>query len=387
MAAAILRDLWTWDAYGAASALPAWAPHNVLYPGAWSTVAVSNPPWMPSAGTGYALKFTGASAPSTGTNPGSGVYSIPRWAGTQGAILGFWYKVTAFPSSSIAFLRLNNSRTTSSAQVPPQGVDQSYLNLSSSGVIGAQNAGNTSAGTYSSLSLNTWYWMEYFVFVGDTSGGSNKQGSTQLSINGTAQITNTNIVTRFSSNSYDIDNYTFDGEFDQTCVQYFGPGYWMDPNGNAAAAMLGSQYFQTLTPSALSGSSTFTPVGSTRIANITTLPPAGGDYNECATQSDIEIYTTGACQVSGINAVGVQIAVAQSARGGRMAGLVLKSGATQIVMQGMGTLGGPNTAGGSYADGTTFFVKRALALTDPNTSIAWTTGGAGSALIGQEVLQ
>ncbi len=386
--AGIIRDIFTWDAYGVASALPSFADWNVLYPAAWSTVAVSGAPWHPIGGNSVALQFTGASAPSAGTNPGPGVYSLPRWAGMQGVILGVWVKFTAWPSSGIACIRLNNSRTIVGAQVPPQGVDQSYLSISSSGVITALNASNVSAGTYSSLSLNTWYWMEYFLFVGDASGGSNKQGSTQLSINGTAQITNTNCATRFGSNSYDCDIFTLDGEFDQTANVLYGPGYWMDANGGGAANMLGKQYFHSFFASAISGSTVFTDAGSSHIGDISTAPPGGGSaYIYDISQGAQELYTAGTFDVSGINGVAVQLAAAQNARGGRMVSPLVKSGGTLSVMGGMGTKGGANTAGGSYADSTGFILRRALALVDPHTSAAWTQASVNSATFGVEVFQ
>ena len=384
--AGIIRDIWSWDAYGAASSLPAWADWNVLYPGAWSTIAITNPPWLPVPGTGYALKFTGANAPSGSTNPGAGVYSLPRWPGMQGVIVGVWVYLNALPGSGIALLRVNNSRTSVSAQVPPRGVDQSYLDLASTGVVTAENASNTSAGTYSSLSTGAWYFLEYFVFVGTASGGTSKQGSTQLSINGTPQITNTNCTTQGGFNSLDCDCFTLDGEFDQTAVIYWGPGYWMDANGGGAANMLGKLYFQTRWPTGAPGSPTFTSSDSNYLGDVTTVPPGAG-YLYAATQGDQDLLSLPVGDVSGIAAVQVQAAIAQGARGGRMFAPVVKSGGTTKVTQGFGTLGGPNTAGGSFVDSTNFFIKRIVLTTDPNTGSAWAQAAANAATVGVEVFQ
>jgi len=380
-----ILDMEGWDAYGAAGSLLAGAPYNVLYPNTWSTVAVTNPPWLPGSGTGYALKATATSAPSTGTNPGAGVYTPRKWAGLQAMICGFWFIIDTLPSTSVAFFRMNDSRANSGSQVPPYGVDQSYLSLSSAGVIGSQNASNSSHGTVS-ISTATWHFLEIFYFIGDASGGTNKQGSMQLNIDGSAAITNSNCNTRFTGiNSFVIDDVTFDCEFDQTCVLRFGPWYWLDPQGAGASAMLGKQRFQMVFPVSTSGVTHFTSSDSNTIGDITTKPPGAG-YIYDATQGDADVYTPGSIGISTIKATQVQLSVAQNGRGGRMAAPVIQSWAGGVpvdtaAIQGMGT------PGGAAGDSTSFAFRRAMTITNPYTGLPWTGSEIAAAKIGEKVFQ
>lgn len=370
-----------WDQYGVVSSVPSVAPYNILFPAVWDVISVSGAPWVVGGGAGHALRAQAVNGPATTSNPGSGVYAKPKWAGLQAMNCGFWFFIQTLPSSSVAFFRMNDSHSTVGSQVPPQGVDQSYLSLNSSALITSQNASNVSHGTYT-ISTGVWHFMEVYYLIGDPSGGTNKQGAMQLNVDGVAQITNSNCATRYTpTGSFYIDNVTFDCEFDQTCVLYFGPWYWLDPQGAGAGAFFGKQVIQKVAPVSTSGSTPFSVQGGSRIANVATLPPVGGNYNYDATQGDVEVYTPGSIGVATINAVMAQLEVAQNGRGGRMCAPTIQSGATTKPVQGMSTPGGP------VDDSTGFQIRRAITTTDPNTGLAWTSIGIANAKIGEEVFQ
>jgi hypothetical protein len=147
-----------------------------------------------------------------------------------------------------------------------------------------------STGT-SVLSINTWYYLEAKVKIGDASGDGNA-GEISLRINGIENINNTNVDTRNGGNA-SADKIQFNGINGQTCN--FDDIYVCDSTGSSPNnTFLGDVRIEVIYPTAAGDTTSWTPsAGSNYDCVNDATPNSDTDYVSSSTADQIDTYTMG----------------------------------------------------------------------------------------------
>lgn len=272
-------------------------------------------------------------------------------------IVGFAMKYSATISGNI--LRFYDG---SSTQVTL------FTNATSNTLSFARGTNNATilATSVNALQLNTWYYIECKVTIGDAG-----VGNYEVRVNGTSEgwFPSTAADTKETANaSANVIKFSHGGD------GYFDDIYIAD--GTAGVNdFLGDVKVTTLFPTSDGNATTFTP--STGSDNYAMVDEASLDsdttYNASSTADQIDTF--GLTDSTATSILGVQefIVARKDDAGARTIATVCRSNGTDNV-------------GATESPGTTYVVYRTIREVDPNTSAAWTVNGLNSAEFGYKVV-
>jgi hypothetical protein len=280
----ILAD--TFDEYGVQNPVPTkLGPYLInTYNSQYQIKCTSGIPWR--SGTGCYLEASSGNA----GNPGPGAYAYFGNPCQTPAYVGWVRFVSGTGSGNyVGFLRFDN--TVNYRSGPPPGLtDLEWLGLGGSGpyTININNSGGTFAGSASGIPANQWLLMGWFVRHGIQNGTSVTQGATQLQINGSIVVNNTNVNTTNASYVIGIDTLVLDDEFSTNAVIDWGP--YMLGCVASASDMPVALYAVTQFPTGNGTPLQWTPSAGSNFSNVNGVPP-GANYNYANSLGYQDIYS------------------------------------------------------------------------------------------------
>ena len=276
----ILAD--QFDEYGVVNPVSAtFGPYRVAAPSQFQIKSSASVPWR--TGTGYYMEASSGNF----FNPGPGAYAYFGNPCQTPAYVG-WVRFVS-GSAGAAFLRFDD--TVDFRNAPPTLTDLEWLQVTGSGPYSVQilSFGSTLAGSTGSIfAANTWYLLGWFVRHG-VANSSNPvtQGATQLQINGSVVINNTNVLT--TGGAVDAsDTLVLDDEFSSNNIIDWGPyvyGCVSSPSDMPVAL-----HAIILAPTANGTPLQWTPSTGSNYSNVNGFP-AGSGYNYSDTIGDEDIYS------------------------------------------------------------------------------------------------
>lgn len=274
----ILAD--QFDEYGVINPVSAtFGPYQVVTPSQFQIKSSASVPWR--SGTGYYME---ASSGNT-FNPGPGAYAYQGNPCQTPAYVG-WVRFVS-GNAATAFLRVDDDHQVA----PPTLGDLEWLQVTGSGPynVNILNVGGGLAGSTGSVfAANTWYLIGWFVRHG-VANSSNPvtQGATQLQINGSVVINNTNVLTT-GGNVDASDTLVLDDEFSSNNIIDWGP--YVYGCVNSPSDMPVALHAIILAPTANGTPLQWTPSTGSNYSNVNSFP-AGANYNYSDTNGDEDIYS------------------------------------------------------------------------------------------------
>lgn len=313
----------------------------------WTSVDTS-----PAIGASSGRRSGGALlAPNAVTNGAQVLKTLPAAYATL--IVGFAWKISGMSGRSVVrFL--------------DTAVEHISVELAVDGTLVVQRAGSaTLAISSNSISLNTWYYLEFKATIHDSTGAF------ELRLNGDVWASGSNVDTRNAGNA-SVNRLALgaDGNMSVSATQYFDDFYVADTSGSAPQNdFLGDVRIDTVYPSADGNYTQFTPsTGTDHYALVDETTPSTSDYNESGTAGHKDSYTMQ--DVSSIPGTifGVQVnAYAHKDDAGlRSLKIGVRSGTTDSV-----------DAGSALSESALYY--RHILETDPATAAAWTESGVNAA--------
>lgn len=227
------------------------------------------------------------------------------------------------------------------------------------------SAGTTLATSGSSLSLNTWYYIELKATIHDSTGAY------EVRVNGSPWLSASNVDTRNGANA-SVNQVLLgsDGVLANVLTQTFDDLYICDTSGSAPQNdFLGDVRIDTVLPSADGTYTDFTPsTGTDHYALVDEATPSTSDYNESGTSGHQDSYVMqNVSSIPGtIFGVQVNVLAHKDDAGIRSLKVGVRSGTTDSVDAGLG-----------LSESAIYY--RNIFATDPDTTAAWTESGANAA--------
>lgn len=276
------------------------------------------------------------------------------------AHVGFAFMFDTLPTSdaSILVIRAGTANTF-------------VLAVTSAGKLKVTNSGGGTGAT--TLTVNTWYYIEAKVFINGASGTST------VHLNGASEIG----TTTHNLGSTNVDNlqlYRDGAQWGTTVNLYFDDVYMLDTSGSTNNGFLGDFHVETLFPTSDGAHTDFTPdSGSAHYSRVNensgTYPDGDTSYVSDATVGDRDSYGFGnLTAVAGtVYALQTCMYARKDDAGTRQLAAVARPGSTDRD-------GATVTMSVSYTDFTE------IRETNPDTSAAWTISEINASEFGVKVV-
>jgi len=277
-----------------------------------------------------------------------------------GFIVGFAFRTSAFGVGDIC--RIQEGGTTHVA-----------LSLDASGHLLVISGASTLGTSTSTLSVNTWYYLEIKGTVHDTTG------SFEVRVDGTlfGALSGTNVDTRQGAT----------GIWDNVLIRQvtgnmdFDDYYVCDTSGATNNDFLGNCQIDTLLPQtdavAAGSNASFTPsTGTDHGANVDETNPNGDtDYNSSSTPGQIDSYNYQSMGLSG------------TIRGVQVTPYLEKTDAGARTVSVMTRVAGTNYAhSATFTPATAYQYNYQIFETNPNSSAAWVVSDVNGAEFGLKIV-
>jgi hypothetical protein len=268
-------------------------------------------------------------------------------------VLGVAVKINAHPSTQRDLLQLyENSNRGMNIKLNPDGTLTIENNVTDLGT------------TTSSLTINTWYYIEFKVLTNNTTG------TAEIKVNGTSWLALTNQDTQPGTNAYHTA-FQFQPPFGVTTL--YDDVYFLDGSGSANNDFLGNRKVLALDPDSAGDTTQWTPSAGSNYQNVDdgALCDEDTTYNETSTSTDQDLYNYDALPSTVTQVHGLQINNETRVTAGSMQlASVIKTGTTTDV--------GSNDS----ITSTTYVSTQRVSEQDPDTASAWTKSGVDGAQFG-----
>jgi len=320
----------------------------------------------------FGKKWGGVSAGSPAISAGTGRRSTASLRCPTGSslhltldaqqvwLVGIAVRITAFPTTLVVLLAWLDGVTL-----------QGDVGITNTGAVLVRGGGSATLGTSTNvLSLNTYYYLEWRLLVGNAGIGQSEVRvngvswlaltgvDTQGTVNATATVLKCGTV-QSSAGSLDIDDL-----------------YICDGTGSAPHnTFLGDCRVDSLLPNADVTPQQWTPsTGTTHYTLVDETAPNTTDYVSSSTPTHRELFGMQDLTAATGTIYGAQLNLAalKSDAGTRSIKSLIKSGSSEIL-------------GSTIALSTSQLYTLQIQVTDPATSVAWTESGINAVNCGAEV--
>lgn len=218
----------------------------------------------------------------------------------------------------------------------------------------------------STLSANTWYFIEFKATIHDSAG------AVTVRLNGVDEIVLTGQDTRNANTG--VINRLIVGHGDNSSATWFDDLYIVDTTGTSNNDFLGDVRVEALFPDGAGNSTQFTPDSGSNYARVNeSAPDDDTSYVGSSTVGHKDTYAMGAMGAStSIKGTQQVIYARKTDAGSRVGRTVIRSGGTDY-------------EGADIALTDTYLFHRTVRETDPNTSAAWTEAGVNGHEAGMKV--
>ncbi len=294
-------------------------------------------------GSGYCIEIGG----STGY-----YFQCPNLTTDPTCVIGAAVKIPSLPASLNLTISLYDGTTL--------GMN---IRMETDGTLSAYRGVTLVGTTVLALTTNTWYYIEFKVYVHDSAG------TVDINVNGSSWLSLTGVDTRQATMTYHtafrLGAPSLDTSWDDV--------YFLDGTGSANNDLLGNRKVVAIDPGSAGDNSDWTPSAGSNYQNVDegSLLDEDTTYNETSTDNHQDLFNYGNLPGSVSSVDGVQINTEGRVTSGSMdLSAVIKTGTTTSV-------GSPVAVAS-----TNYITTVRVAEQDPDTAAAWTPSGVDGAQFG-----
>lgn len=277
-------------------------------------------------------------------------------------IIGFAFKITTIGSAVSDICAFTDA-----------GTNQVELRLVNDGTLRVTRNGTTLGTSASAISAGTWYFIEFKVFINDTTGTYEVKVDGSSWLSGTGADTKNTTTAGANQVRLGIVNGTAGSSFYD-----YDDVYICDGSGGSNNDFLGDVRVDCYLPNGNGNSSQLTGSDGNSTDNYALVDESSvngdTDYVQSSTSGQKDTYAFPNMSHSPTNIFGVQV---------NMMAKKDDSGARSICS--VTRSGGSDTDGSAFAIPTSYVDIAQIVETDPNTASAWGTAGFNAAEFGAKV--
>lgn len=256
------------------------------------------------------------------------------------------------------------------------GSDQCGLRVNTDGTLqvvrGTSTALNASGTSSLSLSLNTWYYIEWKVTIADSISAS----TCKVNVNGVNWINVDSGQDLKATANAQANRVVFIPNSNIIMNIYFDDIYILDGTGSANNDLLGDMRVETLFPDGAGNSSQWTADSGTNYTRVNEANPDTSSYVQTSGVNNIDLYTFGNLSSTPTSIAGIMVNnfAEKTDAGARQFANVIRLGGTNYVNS-----NNHNPTAMSYLDHTQIYEQ------DPSTSAAWGTTNINAMEVGYKL--